>query len=135
MLKLLLITSFLACFFTSSYAAEDKKILEIKRLQAMLIVINDELKSNLDQVMMLQEAVKLNSRTPLELQSSSPDVVSYDDVEASKRLAIQREASINARLDAILNRSKELDLKKQVLLDQVIELSKVPSATTAKVIE
>ena len=132
MLKLVLINSILVCFFTTSYAAEDKSIIEIKRLQAMVIVINAELKSDLDQVLMLQEAVKLNSRTPLELQSSSPDVVSYDDVEASKRMAIQREASINLRLDAILTRSKELDLKKQVLLDRVIELSKAPNAQVTK---
>jgi len=132
MLKLVLINSILVCFFTTSYAAEDKSIIEIKRLQAMVIVINAELKSDLDQVLMLQEAVKLNSRTPLELQSSSPDVVSYDDVEASKRMAIQREASINLRLDAILTRSKELDLKKQLLLDRVIELSKAPNAQATK---
>jgi hypothetical protein len=132
MLKLVLINSILVCFFTTSYAAEDKSIIEIKRLQAMVIVINAELKSDLDQVLMLQEAVKLNSRTPLELQSSSPDVVSYDDVEASKRMAIQREASINLRLDAILTRSKELDLKKQLLLDRVIELSKAPNTQATK---
>jgi hypothetical protein len=132
MLKLVLINSILVCFFTTSYATEDKSIIEIKRLQAMVIVINAELKSDLDQVLMLQEAVKLNSRTPLELQSNSPDVVSYDDVEASKRMAIQREASINLRLDAILTRSKELDLKKQLLLDRVIELSKAPNTQATK---
>jgi hypothetical protein len=129
MFKLVLLSLILVYFSGSTFGAEDKNMLEIKRLQAMVIVINLELKSDLDQVLMLQEAVKLNSKTPLEYQGNSPDAVSYDDVEAYKRLAIQRETSINTRLDGILIRSKELDVKKQLLLDRVMELSKAPSAS------
>jgi hypothetical protein len=132
MFKLILIASFLVFFSTSVYAVEDENILEIKRLQAMVIVINLELKSDLDQVMLLQEALKMNSRMSLESQGRSPDALSYDDVAATKRLAIQRETSINARLDAILLRSSELDVKKQVLLDRVMELSLVPRSSVTK---
>jgi hypothetical protein len=132
MFKLVLIASFLVFFSSSSYAVENEIMPEIKRLQAMVTVINLELKSDLDQVMLLQEAVKMNSRMSLELQGRSPDALSYDEVAATKRLAIQRETSINARLDAILLRSNELDAKKQVLLDRVMELSLVPRASVMK---
>jgi hypothetical protein len=127
--KFILITLFLVIFSSTSHAIEDESKLEIMRLQATVVIINLELKSDLDQVMMLQEAVKMNSRMPLESQGRSPDALSYDDIAATKRLAIQRETSINARLDAILLRSHELDVKKQVLLDRVIELSLLPRAS------
>jgi hypothetical protein len=132
MSKRVLITLVFILFCTSLYATEDETILEIKRLQATVTAINLELKSNLDQVMMLQEAVKINSKVSLELQGRSPDALSFDDLASAKRLAIQRETSINARLDAILLRSNELDVKKQVLLDRVMELNLAPRASVAK---
>ena len=122
MSKNIIISLVLLLFCTSSFAVEDGSMQEIKRLQAIVTAINLELKSDLDQVMMLKEAVKLNSRTSLESQGRSPDLLSYDDVASAKRLSIEREASINTRLDAILIRSNELDVKKQVLLDRLMEL-------------
>lgn len=122
MSKNIIISLVLLLFCTSSFAVEDAGMQEIKRLQAIVTAINLELKSNFDQVMMLKEAVKLNSRASLESQGRSPDLLSYDDVASAKRSAIQREASINTRLDAILIRSNELDMKKQVLLDRLMEL-------------
>ena len=98
----------------------------------MVTVINLELKSDLDQVMMLQEAIKMNARVSLESQGRSPDALSYDDIAAVKRLAIQRETLINARLDAILLRSNELDVKKQLILDRVVEFSLAPRTSTTK---
>jgi len=132
MFKHILIVTLLVCFSTSSFAVDDKNILEIKRLQSMVTVINLELKSDLDQVMMLQQAAKINSSVPLQLQGRSPDPLSYDDLQSSKRLAIQRETSINMRLDAILVRSHELDVKKQLLLDRMMELSMLPIAVDVK---
>jgi hypothetical protein len=132
MLKRVLISLVFILFCTSLYATEDENILEIKRLQATVTAINLELKSNLDQVLMLQEAVKINSKVSLELQGRSPDALSFDDLASAKRLAIQRETSINARLDEILLRSNELDVKKQVLLDRVMELNLAPRASVAK---
>jgi hypothetical protein len=132
MSKRIAIASVLILFCTSSYAIEDENILEIKRLQAMVTVINLELKSDLDQVMMLQEAVKMSSRISLESQGRSPDTLSFADVASAHRLAIQREALINARLDMILLRSNELDVTKQALLDRVMELSLAPRASLVK---
>jgi hypothetical protein len=113
-------------------AQEQESIQELRRIQAALTVINAELKADLDQILMLQEAIKSNNRTSLEAQGRSPDPVMVEDVAASQRRAIQREASINARLEAILARTAALDLKKQPLLDRVRELGGATSSSTAR---
>ena len=66
----------------------------------------------LDRFLKLEEAIKVNARTPLEAQGRSPDPVLYDDVAAAQRRAIQRETAMNARLDALLARSVTLDARK-----------------------
>jgi hypothetical protein len=117
----------------SLHAQEQDSVLEIKRLQALLSVINTELKSDLDQILMLQEAIKANDRASLEAQGRSPDAVMLEASVAAQRRAIQRETAINARLDAILARSAALDAKKQPLLERVRELGMTPPVTTPKV--
>jgi hypothetical protein len=99
----------------------------MKRLQVLLSVINSEVKSDLDQMLVLQEAITANARTPLDLQRGrSPDAVLFDDAAAAQRRAIERETAINARLDAILARNAALDAKKQPLMERVLELSVAP---------
>lgn len=127
-----LAASLLIVFSGSLLAQEQESVLEMKRLQGLLSVINSELKSDLDQVIVLQEAIKANARMPLEAQGRSPDVVSYGDVAEAQRRAIEREAAINARLDAILERSAALDAKKQPILERLLELSLVPQVPAEK---
>ncbi len=123
----------LALVFSGSLSAQEQdSVVEIKRLQSLLTVINSELKSDLDQIFLLQEAIKANARTSLEAQGRSPDTVMVEDVAAAQRRAMQRETAINARLDAVLARSAALDATKQPLLDRVRELSVLPQAATAK---
>lgn len=121
--------SLLIVFSGSLFAQQQEGALELQRLQAALSVINAEIRANLDQVMALQEAIKANSRTPLEAQGRSPDAVSFDDVAAAQRRAIENEAAINARLDAILARSAALEEEKQPLLERIRELLQVPQAS------
>jgi hypothetical protein len=116
-------------FSGSLLAQQQEGALELQRLQAALSVINAEIRANLDQVMALQEAIKANSRTPLEAQGRSPDAVSFDDVAAAQRRAIENDAAINARLDAILARSAALEAEKQPLLERIRELLQVPQAS------
>ncbi len=117
----------LSVFFSGTLFAQDQEsILEIKQLQAAISVINSELKADLDQILMLEEAIKLNARTSLEGQGRSPDPVLYDDVAAAQRRAIERETAMNARLDALLARSATLDARKQPLLERIQELSLLP---------
>ena len=95
---------------------------EMRRLQSVLSVINAELKADLDQVLVLQEALKANARGSLQAQGRTPDAISFDEVAAEQRRAIQRELALNTRLDAILARSTILDSKKQSILERLIEL-------------
>jgi hypothetical protein len=120
-------------FFSGNLFAQDQgSILELKQLQAAISVINSELKADLDQILMLEEAIKVNARTPLEAQGRSPDPVLYDDVAAAQRRAIQRETAMNARLDALLARSVVLDARKQPLLERLQELSMLPQEPQVK---
>ncbi|MBI4997468.1 MAG: hypothetical protein HZC22_11340 [Rhodocyclales bacterium] len=115
------------------FAQDHEAVLEIKRLQTLLAVINAELKADLDQMLTLNEALKANARPSLEAGGQSPDVASVADVQAAQRRAIAREAAINARLDAILARSATLDASKQPLMERIRELSVglQPAATPA----
>jgi hypothetical protein len=115
-----------------SLAQEQNGAIEIRRLQALLRVINSELKSDLDQILVLQEAIRGNSRTSLAAQGRSPDIVTVEDGITAERHAIEREDAINARLDAILARSAMLDAQKQPLLERIQELGAVPLVPDAR---
>ena len=112
----------------STFAQEPANAPEMKRLQTVLSVINAELKTDLDQILILQEALKANARGSLKAQGRTPDAISFDEVAAEQRRAIQRELALNARLDAILARSTTLDSKKQSILERLLELGLAPQA-------
>ncbi len=97
--------------------------------------MNGELKADLDQILLLQEALKANARASLEAQGRSPDALMVDDMAAAQRRAIQREAALSIRFDAILARSAALDAKKQPLLERLRELATLSSAPVARVDE
>ncbi|MGA7178479.1 MAG: hypothetical protein WBX11_02675 [Thiobacillaceae bacterium] len=131
---------FLAClaaslciFFSGSVLAQEQgSVLEMKQLQISLSVINSELKADLDQILMLEEAIRANAQSSLEVQGRSPDPVFYEDVAAAQRRAIQRETAMNARLDALLARSAALDARKQPLLERIQELGMLPQEQAVK---
>ena len=131
------LASFLIIFSGSLFAQvpaqEQERIQEMSRIQNVLAVINAEIKSDLDQLLILQEALKSNSRISLEAQGRSPDVVNMSDLASAQRQAIERETSINSRIDAVLARTAELSLKKQSLLDQFMELSTVSLAPVTNI--
>ena len=124
---------FSGSLFAQVPAQEQERIQEMNRIQNVLAVINAEIKSDLDQLLILQEALKSNSRMSLEAQGRSPDVVNMTDLATAQRQAIDREISINTRIDAVLARTAELSLKKQSLLEQFMELSTVPLAPVSNV--
>jgi len=107
-------------------AQEPDALAAMKQLQASISIINAELRSDLEQMLMLQEALRINAGPPLEVQGRSPDVVQYEDAAAAQRRALERETAINARLDAILARSADLEAKKAALLERMYALEPVP---------
>jgi len=121
------LTFMLIAFSGSPGAQEPDSFREIKRLQNLLVIINSELKSNLDQIQIFQEALRGNNSVPLEAQQGrTPDLIMQNDVAAQQRLAIQRETALNARLEILLVQSAELDARKQPILERVRELSLAP---------
>lgn len=121
------LTFMLIAFSGSPGAQEPDSFREIKRLQNLLVIINSELKSNLDQIQIFQEALRGNTSVPLEAQQGrTPDLIMQNDVAAQQRLAIQRETALNARLEILLVQSAELDARKQPILERIRELSLAP---------
>lgn len=119
----------------STLAQEPANATEMKRLQTVLSVINAELKTDLDQILILQEALKANARGSLKAQGHTPDAISFDEVAAEQRRAIQRELALNERLDAILVRSTSLDAKKQSILERLLELGLAQPAPVETAVE
>ena len=119
----------------SPLAQEPASAPEMRRLQTVLTVINAELKADLDQVLVLQEALRANARGSLQAQGRTPDAISFDEVAAEQRRAIQREQALNARLDAMLTRSITLDSKKQSILERLIELGLVQQTSVGTAAE
>jgi hypothetical protein len=125
---------FLACLsalfsilYTGSLLAEDQgRFIEMKQIQISLSIINSELKANLDQILMLEDAIKANDRPSMVEQGRSFDPVMYDDKVAARQRVIQRETVLNARLDALLARSAQLDAQKQPLLERIREIGVMP---------
>jgi hypothetical protein len=117
----------------TSFAQEPSRAGEIRQLQAVLATINAELKSDLDQVLVLQEAIRGNARKSLAAQGRSPEIVSVEDALAADRRAIEREDAINLRLDALLARSSALDAQKQPLLERLWELGAAPQTPDARI--
>jgi hypothetical protein len=106
---------------------------ELRRLQTVLNILNQELAAEYRHVDSLQQALQDNARLPLAGDAArSPDVVSFEDVAAQKRAALRREADLNARLDAVYARIRQLDAQKQPLLSRLSELiGSVGAAATA----
>ena len=113
-------------------AQEQESVLEMKRIQNVLSVINSEIKSDLDQLVVLQEAGRANVHVSLEAMGGSPDSVNIDDITAAQRRVIERKKTIDSRIEAILTRTAELSAKKQQLLERFMELSVVPLVTVTK---
>ena len=101
-------------------------MLEVRRLQTLIAVINAEIKADLDQAMTLRQINTVNARKPVEVQGFSPDPISYDDLVEAQRRSVQTEAAISLRLEAILARGIALNAEKQPLLDRVKDLLGAP---------
>lgn len=110
-------------------AAQEDELVEMRRLQELLTVLNQELKADLDQILVLQQAQRINAAMP-DMRGRSPDMVLYTDVEAARRRAVEQDAELQARLSGLLDRSKSLDARKQQILERILEIGGSPAAAT-----
>lgn len=102
-------------------SAQEEVTAEMRHLQEWLDLINRELKAELDQILALQQAQRLNAQMP-ELRLRSPDIVLQTDADAARRQALAQDMDIQERLSQLLERSKALDARKQQLLERYFEL-------------
>ncbi|HWS13855.1 MAG TPA: hypothetical protein VN279_13710 [Rhodocyclaceae bacterium] len=106
-------------------AAADSFDTELKRLQTILSIMNQELQAEYQQMRSIQETLRSNVLTPPNLQSGyQGDVVRYDDFVAEQRNAARRDAALRSQLDVIHERVKQIEAEKQPILDRLKELVK-----------
>ena len=105
---------------------------ELRRLQTILNTLNQELQAEYQHIRTLQDALRSNSVVPLLSQGRSPDVVAYEEVAGQERTALSREAALNAQLDVVYSRVKQIEADKQPILDRLRELIKTAPAPAPK---
>ena len=106
-------------------AAADSFDTELKRLQTILSIMNQELQAEYQQMRSIQETLRSNVLTPPSLQPGyQGDVVRYDDFVAEQRNAARRDAALRSQLDVIHERVKQIEAEKQPILDRLKELVK-----------
>ena len=106
-------------------AAADSFDTELKRLQTILSIMNQELQAEYQQMRSIQETLRSNVLTPPNLQAGyQGDVVRYDDFVAEQRNAARRDAALRSQLDVIHERVKQIEAEKQPILDRLKELVK-----------
>jgi predicted nucleic acid-binding Zn-ribbon protein len=106
-------------------AAADSFDTELKRLQTILSIMNQELQAEYQQMRSIQETLRSNVLTPPNLQAGyQGDVVRYDDFVAEQRNAARRDAALRSQLDTIHERVKQIEAEKQPILDRLKELVK-----------
>lgn len=110
----------LLAFSGSARAADDS---ELKRLQATLAVINQELQAAYQQYQMASDARRHGFVSQLnEYLFASPDVQMLEDVNQRRREAEHRDRELAEQLDRILAYIKELEGRKKPVLDRIYEL-------------
>jgi hypothetical protein len=106
-------------------AAADSFDAELKRLQTILSIMNQELQAEYQQLRSIQETLRSNILTPPNLQSGyQGEVVRYEDYVAEQRNAARRDAALRSQLDTIHERVKQIEAEKQPILDRLKELVK-----------
>jgi predicted RNase H-like nuclease (RuvC/YqgF family) len=122
-MRLILLMVLLTLSIQRPVLAEAPEV-ELKRLQTILNTLNQELQAEYQHIRSLQEALRSNAQFPLLSQGRSPDVVAYEEVAGQERTALRREAALNAQLDVVYARVKQIEADKQPILDRLRDLIK-----------
>jgi hypothetical protein len=112
---------------TVAFAADNT---EIRRLQELLSVLNQQQQSVYQQFQMLQELRRSNSENsytqPHTLQYLS-GFLNYDDVVAAHNHAARREDEMRSRQGELYERFNEIEAAKKGVLDRLYELTVTPN--------
>lgn len=103
---------------------------ELKRLQSVLLILNQELAATYSQFQMVLEARRASIRQE-ELEGPRPglDYRSYETIVAAQAEARERGQELTRQMDQLLAKAKGIEAEKQPILQRVHEL--LNSAQTA----
>jgi hypothetical protein len=93
----------------------------VKRAQAVLAVLNQELAATYEQIKALQALLSSSGRAPLYVQGVPPALTTEQEVTEAKTKAASREQEIQSQIDEALKRVKDIDAQKQPILRRLRE--------------
>jgi len=100
-------------------AADDT---ELRRLQTLLGVINQEIQASYQQYRMASEARGQALQTQMKDYLISPDIQDFEEVQRQQREARRRDQEMTDQMDRILAQIRELDTQKKLILDRIYEI-------------
>jgi hypothetical protein len=109
----------------------------VKRAQAVLAVLNQELAATYEQIKALQALLSTSGRVPLYTQGVPPALTTEQEVTEAKTKAAAREQDLQGQIDQALKRIREIDSEKQPILRRLWEYLETeppapPPPTTAR---
>jgi len=115
----------LLLLFSQLALADDNT--EIKRLQGLLNILNQQQQVVYQQFQMVQELRRVESQnfyrqTPQPLQFLS-ELPNYDQERAARENAIRRESDLSARLEELYEKFIEIEATKKSVVDRLYELT------------
>lgn len=113
-----LLGSFLL-FLIASPGARAADDTELKRLQSLLGIINQELRASYEQYRMASEARAQALQTQMRDYLISPDIQNFEEVQERQREARRRDREMTDQMDRILANIRELEDRKKPILDRM----------------
>lgn len=116
---LLLLLQFLLA--GTAFAADED--VEIRRLQGVLSVINQEIQAEFQQYQMVLQVRRETMQILMYGALAVPDPVNFEAVKEEQRKLVRRDDELRGQLDQILAKIRELEARKQPLIDRLLELA------------
>jgi len=129
----LLLAALLALIsFSVGVRADDT---ELKRLQTMLAVINQEIQAAYEQYQIVIQTRRKALQGETEEYVYAPDIQDFEEVKQRQREAKRRDGELTDQMDRILANIKELEARKQPVLNRIYELLQERSAPASEAVQ
>jgi len=129
----LLLAALLALIsFSVGARAEDA---ELKRLQTMLAVINQEIQAAYEQYQIVIQTRRKALEGETEEYVYAPDIQDFEEVKQRQREAKRRDRELTDQMDRILANIKELEARKQPVLNRIYELLQERAAPASEAVQ
>ena len=105
----------------TAFAANEED--EIRRLQGVLSVVNQEIQAGYQQYQMVLQLRRETIQILMFGAVAIPDPVNFEAAREEQRKLVRRDDELRSQLDQILARIRELEARKQPLIDRLYELA------------